>query len=243
MQFNFTVEELSFIVKRFKFRELVGFTRQPFKEASVIESLMAKKYLTPYKSSYELPNELRALFSAWLNTQYTVVREDFINDDHVFALLASNHYIISYSEHFDDITVALSSFDETVMDTLLMQYLNMDEHPADTSAQGNYNLTFSSKDFLDYFGEKRKSAETVADKTGLSKDEILELWNALSCDDNLSVILQDLVNDIGCMIILHRTPDAYVMFKHITPNTGLHKQRVIVAKGSAQKIVDSIYIL
>ena len=241
MQLNFNTNELSFVVKRFKIGELMSFGPQKkVKEKDAIDSLLQKQYLIPYGEKYELSNELRLLFSVWEKIRYTVVREDYISKDHVFSLMANSKNILVYSEHFDDITVALSDFSAEVMDGILLDYLGIAD--GDEMEQG-YNCVFQTEDFLNYFVAKKKDINYISAKTGLSADEIQEIIDALAAEDEMSLIVQDIVEDVGARCSVKRLPKAWIMIKHIVPNKALAKERVVVIKGNAEKIVDSIYVI
>ena len=240
MNFCFTVEELSFIVKHFKYKDLIGFKPQKCKEKNVAQPLEQKGYLRNNNGKYELPNELRLLFSAWLQVRYTVVREDYWDDENVFSIMASPKYIISYSEHNDDINIAICDFSFETMDCILADYLGLSNIAANCSG---YNYTFATSDFIDFFGENRIDSVSASKKTGLSEKCINEIVEYISFDDSISLIMQDVEKNIGAMAVIKYIENSLFMVKHIVPNDDLLKQKVVVVKGDAESIVNSIYVL
>ena len=80
-------------------------------------------------------------------------------------------------------------------------------------------------------------------KTGLSLDDVSLIKQSLANEKGTSFIVQDVVENIGCMGILIKHSDGYILIKHIVPNNDISNQKVVISKGNSQDIVDSIYIL
>ena len=239
MTLYFTHEELSYLAKKFGYKHLEGVDLVKFKDKVCEASLLEKGYLFPYNKTYEMSNDVRLLFSTWVNVRYTLVRDQFISDDHVFALLANKERILTYSFHEGNIQVSLCDFSPEIMDKLMTDYLDVQE--CDTPSYG-FNITFAGKEYLSLFAGKMTS-EQIAGKCGISVQDVELIKKTLADENSTSFIVQDVVEDIGCMGTFMRYADGYIMVKHIVPNNDLDAQKVIIVKGSAQDIVDSVYIL
>ena len=239
MVLNFTIEELSFIAKQFKYDHLEGVAFVRFNKAECIDSLVTKNYLIPYGKKFELSNDVRLLLSTWDSVRYTLLQDKFANQEHVFAIMANSKRIISYSSHGNDIQLSMCDFSVEVMDKVITDYLGI-ENFGDCPAK--FNITFSADEFLSYFKED-VSNDVICGKTGLSDGDVSLIKYAIKSDEGISYIVQDVVEDIGCMGNIVKYPEGYVLIKHVVPNRNVRKQKVIITKGDAQDIVDSIYIL
>ena len=239
MALYFTHEELSYLAKKFGYKHLEGVDLIKFKDKVCEASLLDKGYILPYGNSYELSNDVRFLLSSWSDIRYTLVRDQFISDEHAFALLASEERIISYSFHEGNIQASLCDFSPEVMDKLMTDYLDVQE--CDTQTLG-FNVTFAGEEYLSLFGGKMTS-EQIAGKCGISVQNVDLIKKTLSDENSTSFIVQDVAEDIGCMGTFVRYADGYIMIKHIVPNNDPDAQKVVIVKGSAQDIIDSVYIL
>lgn len=239
MTFAFTEEELSYISKKYGYKYLVGFESVKFNKERCITALLEKGYIYPYKRAYELSNDVRLLLSAWVRMKYTLVRDSFMSDQDAFALFANENHIMTFSYHGEEVRLNLGDFSATAMDETLAQYLGItdDVVPADV-----FNITFTADDYLTYF-EEETPVEQIAKETGLGVKDICAIKETLVSGESTSFVLQNVVNDIGCMGTFKKYNSAYILVKHIVPNTHLDRQRVVVVKGNSKDIVDSIYIL
>lgn len=238
MELLFTQQELSFISKQFKYDRLVGFMETDFDKKAVIESLLSKGYLSQYEKAYELSNDVRILLSAWTNMRYTVVREDFIKESHVFSIFANSEYILTFSVHEREIRLTMGNFSAESMDKTLLDYLGLQSENSDSAG---YNIFLSAEMFLKYFGPESISESLASKELGLPINDVSKVRSFLALEDKTSVIIQDVLDDIGCLAIFGEVDGSVIMMKHIVPNNAIDKQRVVLVKGSANKIVDSIY--
>ncbi len=239
MTFAFSQEELSYMAKSFGYQHLEGADFIKFDKKSCEASLLEKGYILPYKKSFELSNEIRLLLSAWVGIRYTLIRDSFLSDERVFAILASPEYILTYSLNKGSISMNMGNFSPEDMDRILADYLNIIECGGENPG---FNISFSGEEYLAYFSGEL-SDEAVSGKTGLLSADIAQIKATLDAEDGVSFIVQNVKDDIGCMGALKRYEDGYVMVKHIVPNTAIDRQKIVVVKGNAQAIIDSIYIL
>lgn len=237
--FNFTQEELSFIAKQFKYNHLEGADFVKYNKSNCISSLTEKGYVVPYGKHLELSNECRLLLSTWESIRYTLVKDACISDDHVHAILANSERIISYSLHQSDIQIVMCDFSVEIMDKIISDYLGIIDC---TNCSSGFNITFSDDEYLSYF-EKEAPNDLICKKTGLSLDDVLLIKQSLTNEKSTSFIVQDVIEDIGCMGILLMYSCGYILIKHIVPNKDISNQKVVISKGNSQDIVDSIYIL
>ena len=239
MTVNFSHEELSFLASNFGYKHLEGLELIKFDETQCTDSLLAKGYIVPYKKTYELSNELRILFSAWVNIQYTIVRANYVTEIDLFAVFASRERIITYSYHSGNIQMSMCDFSFETMDMVIRDYLDIKENVV---ANDKFNVSFTADEYLAAFGTEM-SNEEFAKTTGLKIEDVELIKYLLSHDATTSYVLQDVVQDISCRGIIFAYDGGYMLLKHIVPNNNLRKQKVVIAKGSAKDIVDSIYIL
>lgn len=236
---NFTQEELSFIAKQFGYDHLEGADFVKFNKNRCISSLTKKGYVIPYGKKIELSNECRLLLSTWESIRYTLIKDACLLDEYVHAIMANAERIISYSLHHSDIQIVMCDFSAEVMDQIIADYLAIDECKDCSSV---FNVTFSDDEYLSYF-EKETPNDLICKKTGLSLDDVSLIKQSLANEKGTSFIVQDVVEDIGCMGILIKHSDGYILIKHIVPNNDISNQKVVISKGNSQDIVDSIYIL
>ncbi|MBQ8741957.1 MAG: hypothetical protein IJZ03_01160 [Clostridia bacterium] len=239
MTFHFSHEELSFLAKRFGYKHLEGIEFVRHNKEICSSALVEKGYMVPYKRSYELSNEVRLLLSTWVNVKYTLVREGYLSNNDVFAILANEERILSYSFHDGKIEIVMCDFSVEVMDQIITDYLDIVE--CNNCCTG-FNITFTDDEYLSYFDSDTPS-ELICKKTGLSPDDVSLIKQSLANEKGTSFIVQDVVEDIGCMGILTKCSDGYVLVKHIVPNNDISNQKIVISKGNSQDIVDSIYIL
>ena len=239
MVLNFTQEELSFIAKQFGYEHLEGADFVKFNKNRCISSLTEKGYVIPYGKIFELSNECRLLLSTWESIRYTLAKDSCLSDEYVHAILANSERIISYSLHLNDIQIAMCDFSVEVMDQIITDYLDIVE--CNNCCTG-FNITFTDDEYLSYFASDTPS-ELICKKTGLSPDDVSLIKQSLANEKGTSFIVQDVVEDIGCMGILTKCSDGYVLVKHIVPNNDISNQKIVISKGNSQDIVDSIYIL
>ena len=238
MTFTFSQEELSYMAKTFGYRHLEGADFVKFDKKMCEASLLEKGYILPYKKSFELSNEIRLLFSAWVGISYTLLRDSFLSDERVFAILAGPAHILTYSLNEGSIAMNMGDFSPVMMDRVLADYLDITE----CGEVSGFNISFPGEEYIACFGAEMAD-EDISAKTGLAPADIALIKATLDAEDGVSFILQNVKDDIGCMGVLKRHEDGYVMIKHIVPNTALNRQKVVAVKGNAQAIIDSIYIL
>ena len=239
MMFNFTQEELSFVAKQFGYDHLEGADFVKYNKNRCISALTEKGYVIPYGKNLELSNECRLLLSTWESIRYTLVKDTCLSDEHVHAILANSERIISYSLHHNDIQIVMCDFSIDVMDQIITDYLDVVESNDCCSC---FNITFSADEYLSYFDAETPS-DLICKKTGLSLDDVSSIKQSLADEKSTSFIVQDVVEDIGCMGILARCSNGYILVKHIVPNNDMSNQKVVVSKGNSLDVVDSIYIL
>lgn len=236
---DFTQEELSFIAKQFGYDHLEGADFVKYNKNRCISSLTKKGYVIPYGKNFELSNECRLLLSTWESIRYTLVKDSCLSDEHVHAILANSERIISYSLHHSDIQIVMCDFSAEVMDQIISDYLGIDEFKDSCSG---FNVTFSDDEYLSYF-EKETPNGLICKKTGFSPDDVSLIKQSLANENSISFVVQDVVEDIGCMGVLTKCSDGYILVKHIVPNNDISNQKVVISKGNSQAVVDSIYIL
>lgn len=239
MVLNFTTEELSFVAKQFGYDHLEGLDLVKFNKKDCIDSLVAKGYITPYGKKFELSNECRLLLYAWTSARYTLLQDKFASQEHLFAILANSKSIISYSSHENEIQLSMCDFSAETMDKVIADYLGIEDFD---DCVAKFNITFSADDFLACFKEDVPN-DMICKKTGLSDGDVSLIKKTIKNASSISYIVQDLVEDIGCMGNIVKHPEGYVLVKHIVPNRNMRKQKVVVTKGNAQDVVDSVYIL
>lgn len=237
--FNFTQEELSFIAKQFGYDHLEGAAFVKFNKNKCSGSLIEKGYVIQYGKKLELSNECRLLLSSWESIRYTLVKDTCLSDENIHAILANSERIISYSLHQSDIQIAMCDFSAEVMDRIIIDYLNIVEC---NDCSSRFNVTFSADEYLSCF-ETEISNDTICKKTGLSLDDVSLIKQSLTSKNRTSFIVQDVVEDIGCMGVLVKHSEGYLLVKHIVPNNDIKNQKVVVSKGNTQDVIDSIYIL
>jgi hypothetical protein len=133
----------------------------------------------------------------------------------------------------------MCDFSIPTMDSVIRDYLDIRE---DVVSSSNLNISFSGDDYLSFFGQELSNAD-ISRRTGLTIDDVELIKKTLSQEGTTSYILQDVVEDIGCMGAISNFDRGYILVKHVVPNKDLRKQKVVVVKGSAKDIIDSIYIL
>ena len=163
----------------------------------------------------------------------------YLTDDDTFAIFSNEERIISYSFHKGNIEMMLCDFSIEVMDKIITDYLNISN---DTVCQSKFNISFSGDEYLSLFAPDQ-TIDTISKKSGLKVEDVALIQQLLTREDNTSFILQDIIDEIGCLGVLMKFDTGYLLFKHIVPNKNLNRQRVVFAKGDAQDIIDSIYIL
>ncbi len=239
MTVNLTQKELSYIVKHFGYKQLEGFDPVKFNKKECESSLEDRGYIKPYGKSFELSNDMRLVLSAWMKSRYTLVKHSCLLENHIFAIFASNEYIFSYSMHEGDVRIDLCDFNFEAMDKIIADYLDITD---DVNSLSNFNVSFTAEEFISLF-ENELPNEVISGKIGLSAENVQIIKNAIAEENNTTFILQDVIDDIGCMGIITKNDDGYVMIKHIVPNRIVEHQKAVVVKGNAKDIVDSVYIL
>lgn len=239
MTFSFTQEELSYLMMKYGYRNLEAMDVVEFDEEKCEGALFEKGYLSQGQRAIELSNDVRLLLSAWSGIRYTIVREDFISENQAFALLASKDYIITYSSNDEIIELNLCDFDFSIMDSIISNYIDISEKEVYCSS---LNISLTSDEFVSLF-DKGSSNEEIIKKTGISLNDTIMIRRALSSEESVEFILQDVENNVGCKGSLVNDKEGYVLIKHITYNDASDNQRIVIAKGNRQDIVDSIYII
>ncbi len=240
MQLNFTKQELSFLMKQIGCELLPGFEAVEFDPDATAKALAEKGYVTLYREAWELSNPARLLLTAWARIRFTVVRQDYIMDDHTFALLADPRFILTVSIHFDQITVGMMDFDFLQMRKLLIEYIGL---PGGQDAVTGYNIVLSGDQFLDTLNFEQHDDAWVAAQLGLPVAEIEQLKSMMADEASVGLIIQDLQEEVGCMTAISAQTDAWYMLKHVVPNTDPARHKVVLVKGSAEDITDSIFAI
>lgn len=238
MEFELTEKELSYIIKKFSYKKLVGFSRKLFIKNHVEDSLLSKGYLVLQNNDFVLSNSLRILLSCWQKCRYTMSRPELVSQKNYQCILSNSESIICIDNRDSKLKINLFDFNIERMDRLVLQ---MAELP-DLSVSDEFIVELSFDDY--YLMLTKKITDDMIKKiiksTGFSIEKITEIIHMAQHQQKVLLLTEDLVENIGCFSRIILSGNGIYMFKHITPQDE-SQQRVIVVKGSTKYIVDSIY--
>jgi len=240
LRFDFKLNEIQYIQKQFRFPSLIGVERRLLPTLGVEKKLKEKKYLDCNSSErVELSTECRYLFSAWEKMRYSIVRADEEQKNRFFCVLANEKDIILIDQVGADFVVEVIDFSVKVMDRILFNITGMD---ASKVCEDSFNISLPMEEATKFLTAKKTEYALWSEKLGLNINELEAYFTALNEQKHFVMCLcEDHIDQRGAMIKIVNTEHGVYALKHVTPKD-MTNEKMVLLKGNAQAIVDSIYI-
>lgn len=237
MKLILTESEALLIKQKFNFGVLLGLNVKQRIKIGTEKILRKKGIVFSNNGKDELSNEYRALFSNWEKMQYSIVRPELNDKNHLQCLLSNEQVSIFFVRKKDIITIELFDFSEEKFDKMIASFAELSETDV-TEPMFNFSMSLDEyEQFIvcskqDQFAEWKK--ETGIDVTLLEK----YVSRINTKGEARMLLVEDHVNDCGYMAKIVVDHDGIYAVKHITYKT---RQKMVLLFGNTQYVVDSIY--
>ena len=242
MRFQMSVKEAQYIQKKFKFSPLLGLDRVMFAPMGVEKKLINAGVIQLGSSGgKELDTKYRYLFSAWEKMRYSVVDPNENDGKSFFCVLANEKEIILLEQVDQNLTLELIDFKTETMDRILanMTRLNLDIQCGAIP----FNIVLPVKDFTDFVMCRQKGTLSKwSNALGVSELEIDDYLEQINNEESFVMLLcEDHVLGVGMLIKVVCARDVVYALKHVTPENA-SEEKMVLLKGDARSIVDSVYV-
>lgn len=237
MKRSLSIKEITYIEHHFGFGKLLGIEETKFVSHSVLKHLVNNNLVRKNRDKYELDYELRYIFSAWNSARYSFFRPDISkkNDYGVVLISEEKRCLLYLVVSKDNVDIEVYDATAKVVEAFLS---TMSELDTKVSCSASYNYSISLETFENLLSDKKN--EETCKKIGFDKQEYSEYIKTMDSEKGFQMILsEDHVDDIGCLIKIVNTEEGIYMLKHVT-SVGKN-DKVVLAKGTAEDIVNSFY--
>lgn len=233
MKRSLSIKEITYIEHYFGFGKLLGIEEKKFVPHTLLKQLENDNLVKKNGDKYELDYELRYIFSAWNTARYSYFRPDISKkDDYVVILISEEKKCLLYLVvHKDKVDIEVYDATAKVVEAF---WSAMSELEVEIRCSAPYNYVVS----LDTFENLLSGKEYP--KIGFNKADFQEYIKIMDSEKDFQMILmEDHIDDIGCLVKIVKAENGIYMIKHITSSG--KEDRIVLARGNAEDIVNSFY--
>ena len=237
MRYLLTESEALLIKKKFNFGKLLGLNEKQSVKPGTERRLKTNGVIYQYNDKEELRVEYRALFSNWEKMQYSIVRPELNDREHLQCLLSNERVSIFFARKKDVITIDLFDFSEEKFDKLIVAFSEMDAVDAKYSM---FNLNMSLDEYEEFINCSSPDEFNKWRKTTGIDASLLEKYthHINTKEESQMLLVEDHINDCGYMAKIVNTVDGIYAVKHVTHRDN---QKMVLLYGNTQFVTDSIY--
>ncbi len=237
MKYVMSESEALFLKNKFGFSKLLGLNENQMIQPEAEDALRERNVIYSYGGHDELQAVYRLLFATWQKARYSVTRPELNNGEYFQCLLVNDDSCIFFARKGSEITIDLFDFSEQILDMLVRAFTEVPDI-AHTDVQ--FNLTMTLEDYRQLCACTTDEEFCVwQNKLGIRASVLQEYIGTVQVEDQLCLLLvEDHVDDCGYLAKLATDGKTVYALKHVTKGDN---QKMVLAMGNTQSIVDSIY--